>query len=106
MEGPHDVEISWGSTAIFTCRVAGDPKPSIFWMRNDKEIEMKDEKYSIMENGSLVIKHTDDSDSGHYECMAKNPDGEVKSRPARMILVRPDQQIRGAYGKKYDVGFL
>ncbi|EFA01243.1 peroxidasin isoform X1 [Tribolium castaneum] len=98
MEGPQDVEISWGSTAVFTCRVTGDPKPSIYWMRDDKEIEMNNDKYDIMDNGSLVIKHTDESDSGHYECMAKNEDGEVKSRPARMILVRPDQQFRGGNG--------
>ncbi|XP_063930997.1 peroxidasin isoform X2 [Zophobas morio] len=97
MEGPQDVEISWGSTVIFTCKVTGDPKPSIFWMRNDEEIKMNNDKYTIMENGSLRIKNTDDNDRGHYECMAKNSDGEVKSRPARMILVHPERS-RNEYG--------
>jgi peroxidase len=98
MEGPQDIEVSWGSTAIFTCKVSGDPKPSIFWMRNDEEIALDSTKYTLMENGSLLIRNTEDSDSGHYECMAKNSDGEVKSRAARMILVRPEQHSRNAYG--------
>jgi hypothetical protein len=103
MEGPQDIEVSWGSTAIFTCKVSGDPKPSIFWMRNDEEIALDSTKYTLMENGSLLIRNTEDSDSGHYECMAKNSDGEVKSRAARMILVRPEQHSRNAYGKYHSL---
>ncbi|RZB39798.1 peroxidasin [Asbolus verrucosus] len=97
-EGPQDIEISWGSTAVFSCKVSGDPKPAVSWMRNDEELEINNSKYKIMENGSLVIKNTEDSDSGHYECIAKNSDGEVKSRSARMILVRPQQNHRNGYG--------
>lgn len=86
MKGPEDVEISWGNTAIFSCHAVGDPQPKIIWMHEEKEVDMKDSRITVMEDGSLVIKNTLESDSGIYECMAKNSDGETKSRPARMIV--------------------
>lgn len=91
LKGPQDIEVSWGGTAVFTCRVGGDPAPSIIWMRNDSELP-DDERYQIMEDGSLMIKNSQDTDTGHYECMAKTADGEAKSRAARMIVVRPSEQ--------------
>lgn len=36
-----------------------------------------------------MIEKTLDSDMGVYECMAKSPLGEVKSRPARMDKQKP-----------------
>lgn len=87
MSGPQDVEITWGETAVFTCHVEGDPHPNIIWMHEEKELDMKTNKYEIMGDGSLMVKNTQDTDSGHYLCMAKNPDGEAKSRPARMSII-------------------
>lgn len=88
MEGPEDEEVSWGGTAVFHCRVEGDPQPSVIWMRDDQEIPVDGVKYKIMDNGSLMIQNTQVADNGYYECMARNPDGEVKSRPARMVVKR------------------
>lgn len=98
MQGPNDVEIYWGGTAVFTCAATGDPQPSIFWMRNNEIIDINQNKYKIIDNGSLLIENIEESDRGYYECMAKNSDGEVKSRPARMILKRPEQTLRPSYG--------
>lgn len=84
--GPQDVEVSWGETAVFTCRVDGDPRPSVFWMRDDQEIDVDGEKYRLMEDGSLMIQNTEPEDSGYYECMVKSQDGITKSRPARMVV--------------------
>lgn len=86
MEGPEDVEVSWGGTAVFHCRVEGDPVPAVVWMHDDQEIPMDGSKYKLMDDGSLMIQDTQDTDNGYYECMAKNIDGEIKSRPARMIV--------------------
>lgn len=90
MEGPQDVEVSWGGTAIFKCRVDGDPKPKIIWMRDSLELPAKGDRYSIMEDGSLRIENSQDTDIGQYECMAITPDAEIKSRPARMIVTKPE----------------
>jgi len=31
---PHDVDVSFGDTAYFSCRANGDPRPEIVWYRN------------------------------------------------------------------------
>lgn len=86
MKGPEDVDVSWGGTAIFHCRVEGDPEPSVVWMRNDQEIPIDGAKYKLMDDGTLMVQNTQVTDNGYYECMAKNIDGETKSRPARMTV--------------------
>ncbi|GLV33689.1 Peroxidasin [Carabus blaptoides fortunei] len=93
MEGPQDVEVSWGGTAIFKCRVDGDPKPKIIWMRDSLELPARGDRYAIMEDGSLHIENSQDTDIGQYECMAITPDAEIKSRSARMIVTRPENII-------------
>lgn len=45
---------------------------------------MGDPRYSKLSDGTLMIENTADSDVGVYECMAKSPAGEAKSRAAKM----------------------
>lgn len=90
MEGPEDIEVSWGGTAIFKCHVDGDPKPQIIWMRDSLQLPKQGDRFSIMDDGSLRIENSQDTDIGQYECMAKTPEGEIKSRPARMIVTKPE----------------
>uniref|UniRef100_A0A4D5R9E2 Peroxidasin n=1 Tax=Scolopendra viridis TaxID=118503 RepID=A0A4D5R9E2_SCOVI len=87
-EEPNDVDVSFGGTAYFTCRADGDPNPDIIWLHNDDEIEFSSDettnRYNLLKDGTLMIENTQASDQGFYECMAKNPLGEVKSRKAKM----------------------
>lgn len=68
-------------------------------MRDDKELLPDDYKYKVTNDGSLMVQHTEESDGGYYECVAKNVQGSVKSRPARMVVVKPEYTTP-AYGKK------
>ncbi|CAH2000403.1 unnamed protein product [Acanthoscelides obtectus] len=95
-EGPRDVQISWGGTAVFTCKVR-DPSAAIFWMKDEKMLKPDNKKYKLMENGTLMIQNTIETDDGYYECMAKSSDEEVKSRPARMIVLGQEYSTQG-YG--------
>lgn len=90
MEGPEDIEVSWGGTAIFRCRVDGYPKAEIIWMRDSLQLPNQGERYSVMDDGSLKIENSQDTDIGQYECMAKTPEGDIKSRAARMIVTKPE----------------
>lgn len=45
---------------------------------------MTDSRYSVLKDGTLMIERTSERDVGVYECVAKNPMGQVKSRSARM----------------------
>lgn len=45
---------------------------------------MADSRYSVLKDGTLMIERTSERDMGVYECVARSPVGEVKSRSARM----------------------
>lgn len=108
-EEPTDVEITFGGTVYFTCKAEGDPEPDIVWLYNkylslteflismnfflipvffvfySNEISPDDDpKYQVLQDGTLMIENASDSDMGSYECMAKSPAGEVKSRSVHM----------------------
>nr|CAD7588585.1 unnamed protein product [Timema genevievae] len=83
-EDPHDVEVTFGGTVFFNCKAEGDPVPDIVWMKNSNELNMGDPRYSKLADGTLMIQNTVDADVGVYECMAKSPAGEAKSRAAKM----------------------
>ncbi|KAK7077519.1 hypothetical protein SK128_025717, partial [Halocaridina rubra] len=87
-EGPSDVDVKFGGTAYFTCKVDGDPLPEVVWLHNNEVID-DDDRYSILTDGTLMIENAQDDDVGYYECMATNPMGEVRSRKAKMV---PDEE--------------
>ncbi|XP_043926194.1 peroxidasin homolog isoform X2 [Protopterus annectens] len=77
---PHDVDVVSGNTVYFPCRAEGSPKPEIIWLRNNNEISMKDDsRLNLLEDGTLMIQNTRETDQGVYQCMAKNAAGEVKT---------------------------
>lgn len=67
-------------------------------MKEKEELIPDDKKYKLMDNGTLMIQNTDESDGGFYECLAKNPEGEVRSRPARMVINSIQSEEQGFYG--------
>lgn len=83
---PKDIEISYGQTAVFSCKAIGDPRPEIVWMLNANEIHSDDTRINVLPDGSLRIDEVTANDAGRYECMARNNMGEVHSRQARMIV--------------------
>lgn len=87
MEGPEDLELHLGDTAVFQCRVAGDPQPSVKWMRDANEVPSDGERYYVRDDGSLVINDVTEADAGDYECVAFNDMGSTKSRTARTLVV-------------------
>uniref|UniRef100_V9GWR0 Peroxidasin n=1 Tax=Lumbricus terrestris TaxID=6398 RepID=V9GWR0_LUMTE len=95
---PDDVEVAFGSTAYFACKAEGDPQPEIHWFRNSEEIrtnQLKDRgRYSILDDGTLMIENTQDSDKGVYECVARNQMGEAKARPVELRYLNDAQQTR------------
>nr|CAD7426504.1 unnamed protein product [Timema monikensis] len=93
-EDPHDVEVTFGGTVFFNCKAEGDPVPDIVWMKNSNELNMGDPRYSKLADGTLMIQNTVDADVGVYECMAKSPAGEAKSRAAKMHYQKSKGTIR------------
>uniref|UniRef100_A0AAV2JCT5 Peroxidase n=1 Tax=Knipowitschia caucasica TaxID=637954 RepID=A0AAV2JCT5_KNICA len=77
---PQDVDVTSGNTVYFTCRAEGNPKPQIIWLRNNNALNMReDHRLNLLEDGTLMIQDTRETDQGVYQCMAKNVAGEVKT---------------------------
>ncbi|KPJ09244.1 Peroxidasin [Papilio machaon] len=86
MKDPQDAVVNFGDNAVFTCVVAGEPQPEIVWLRDSVTVPLDTHRYEVMNNGTLMVHAADENDVGIFECTAKNPAGEVKSKPARMIV--------------------
>lgn len=51
------------------------------WLSFSNEIDMKDDnRLNLLQDGTLMIQNTKESDKGVYQCMAKNIAGEVKTQ--------------------------
>ncbi|XP_015185112.1 PREDICTED: peroxidasin [Polistes dominula] len=87
MEGPEDTEVKIGDTVTFTCRVIGDPEPEVTWMRNSNRVHVDGERFTVRDDGTLVIADITEEDIGEYECIAKSDMGSTKSRKARALVV-------------------
>uniref|UniRef100_A0A8C6WZL7 Ig-like domain-containing protein n=1 Tax=Neogobius melanostomus TaxID=47308 RepID=A0A8C6WZL7_9GOBI len=76
---PQDVDVTSGNTVYFTCRAEGNPKPQIIWLRNNNALNMReDHRLNLLEDGTLMIQDTRETDEGVYQCMAKTWPGRSK----------------------------
>uniref|UniRef100_A0A8C2LNH7 Palladin n=1 Tax=Cricetulus griseus TaxID=10029 RepID=A0A8C2LNH7_CRIGR len=86
-----------GMPVTFTCRVAGNPKPKIYWFKDGKQISPKSDHYTIQRDldGTCSL-HTMAStldDDGNYTIMAANPQGRV-SCTGRLMVQAVNQRGR------------
>ncbi|KAM9734949.1 LOW QUALITY PROTEIN: tyrosine-protein kinase transmembrane receptor ROR2 [Menidia menidia] len=64
-----------GQTATLHCRVTGNPRPVIRWLKNDAPVVQEQGRVTIRktEAGSkLRIQDLDTTDTGYYQCIASN----------------------------------
>lgn len=64
MQDPNDLEVVFGTTAVFKCRAEGDPAPDIKWMLNSNEIDESDSRIRVAADGTLEIDRIDTRDQG------------------------------------------
>ncbi|XP_062069601.1 palladin isoform X1 [Lepus europaeus] len=86
-----------GMPVTFTCRVAGNPKPKIYWFKDGKQISPKSDHYTIQRDldGTCSL-HTSVStldDDGNYTIMAANPQGRI-SCTGRLMVQAVNQRGR------------
>ncbi|NXE74298.1 PALLD protein, partial [Cochlearius cochlearius] len=86
-----------GMPVTFTCRVAGNPKPKIYWFKDGKQISKRSDHYRIQrEPDGTCSLHTAAStldDDGNYTIMAANPQGRV-SCTGRLMVQAVNQRGR------------
>uniref|UniRef100_A0A8C5U4J8 Ig-like domain-containing protein n=1 Tax=Malurus cyaneus samueli TaxID=2593467 RepID=A0A8C5U4J8_9PASS len=64
--------------------VAGNPRPSLRWYRNEEQLAQGGEEY-----GTLWIRDSKKEDAGVYTCIAENEQGEAMTSHAVPVLGNP-----------------
>ncbi|GMT27407.1 hypothetical protein PFISCL1PPCAC_18704, partial [Pristionchus fissidentatus] len=78
--------IASAPTAIFECRVVGQPQPEITWSVHDQNVEQDDRHCITYKDGlsRLTITRPSPTDLGLYSCEARNTHGSDKTM-ARLV---------------------
>ncbi|XP_066474944.1 vascular endothelial growth factor receptor 1 [Tiliqua scincoides] len=84
-EAPHllrnltDQVVNTSHSVSLECFAHGVPEPQLSWFKNNEEIQ--EEPGIILGPGrqSLLIERAQEDDAGHYQCVATNQKGTVKS---------------------------
>lgn len=74
-EPVNNITIVQGQTATLHCKVTGNPRPAIRWLKNDAPVVPEQGRVSVRktEAGSkLRIQDLDTTDTGYYQCVASN----------------------------------
>ncbi|CAH1249635.1 HMCN1 [Branchiostoma lanceolatum] len=95
------------SIAQLTCKVSGNPKPRVTWMKGDTVLTEGDRYEIFEEKGSfnMEIYDTLPSDSGTYTCVASNAHGTVKCSAELLIadgdeLEAAEEDREGMFARK------
>ena len=69
-----------GKELEIPCNVEGTPQPEITWYRDSEPLDsIQAVRYTIADNGSLVINYMRREDSGMFQCSASNSAGYTTS---------------------------
>ncbi|XP_054712056.1 obscurin-like isoform X2 [Uloborus diversus] len=84
-----------GETGELKAKISGEPKPTIKWIKDDKEMKPSNRVESIEKPDgtvALVIKNCRPEDAGTYTIVAENLKGEVKSTAPVVVNQAPTFQ--------------
>ena len=86
---PAEVIVIERSLKMITCKVTGSPMPDVNWYAGDDKFPLYDNaKYTIYQNGSLMIRNIKQPDALKYTCAAKNLVGEAKKESTVKIACK------------------
>lgn len=85
---PYDERVAEDRTAELRCvPPAGNPQPSVSWLRNGAGIDVTQEpNYIISNEGNLLVAAARMSDMANYSCVAENVAQRRVSPPARLTV--------------------
>ncbi|XP_023220936.1 follistatin-related protein 5-like isoform X2 [Centruroides vittatus] len=79
-----------GELTEMECHVTGVPLPHVTWLKNDEELRLSSEKYTIVGNGTaLIVGKITYSDTGAYMCVGSNPAGTTRDISSLVVQDQP-----------------
>lgn len=90
---PNSIIVNVSDPVTLECRVSGEPKPKVTWLKDGFKIEIDHlkSKYTLIHGSNLFIfaatlgRHNK-SDSGVYQCIAENEYGIAASHNATLMI--------------------
>ncbi|XP_035507925.1 immunoglobulin superfamily DCC subclass member 3 [Morone saxatilis] len=83
---PESVHAEESGVARFQCQIHGLPEPVISWEKDNRPVDTKDERYTLLPTGVLQITGVRDEDSGKFCCVAHNSAGVKHSTEALLTV--------------------
>ncbi|CAF1491714.1 unnamed protein product, partial [Adineta ricciae] len=99
VDAPEKVSCLEGQTAIFGCRVAGDPYPMVVWSRGKGKIFTENtSKYTLYYDDELdahmfEINQCSNADTGIYQVTIQNVHGTVSKPVSCFNVTKPEEVI-------------
>ena len=93
IQGKEGIKFCHLATSL-RCRPEGAPQPKFVWRKNANRIASGG-KYTVYDNGNLLINRLDRADSGTYTCEAQNEYGKAESSGDLFVKQGPTFQPPG-----------
>uniref|UniRef100_H0V3V2 Myosin light chain kinase, smooth muscle n=1 Tax=Cavia porcellus TaxID=10141 RepID=H0V3V2_CAVPO len=89
---PRSVMTSLGQSVLISCAIAGDPFPSVHWLRDGKALSKDTGHFEVLQNEdvfTLVLKNVQPWHAGQYEILLRNQVGECSCQVSLMLQNSP-----------------
>ncbi|XP_066475169.1 brother of CDO [Tiliqua scincoides] len=91
--------ITWGQSAKFTCKVRGNPQPTVVWLRN--AVPLFSSHRMQLSRKALRVSSVGPEDEGIYQCMAENEVGSAQAM-VQLRTVQPEITLKPQRGSVAD----
>ncbi|XP_047419681.1 myosin light chain kinase, smooth muscle isoform X2 [Sciurus carolinensis] len=89
---PRSVTASLGQSVLISCAIAGDPFPTVHWLRDGRPLSKHTVHFEVLQNEdvfTLVLKNVQPWHAGQYEILLKNRVGECSCQVSLMLQNSP-----------------
>ncbi|XP_037587148.1 myosin light chain kinase, smooth muscle isoform X3 [Cebus imitator] len=93
---PRSVTASLGQSVLISCAIAGDPFPTVHWLRDGKALSRDTGHFEVLQNEdvfTLVLKNVQPWHAGRYEILLKNRVGECSCQVSLMLQNSPAKAL-------------
>ncbi|XP_023479401.2 myosin light chain kinase, smooth muscle isoform X2 [Equus caballus] len=91
---PRSVTASLGQSVLISCAIAGDPFPTVHWLRDGKALSKDAGHFEVLQNEdvfTLVLKNVQPWHAGQYEILLRNQVGECSCQVSLMLQSSPSR---------------